>query len=72
MLLHAHTHSSLVRRTQAMAEQAPGIEKQVMLDRAEENLALALSIRKKVLEPTHPDVALTMQALATVNKSKNT
>lgn len=50
----------------AMAEQATSLEKQVMLDRAEENLKLALGIRKKVLEPTHPDVALTMQALATV------
>jgi hypothetical protein len=49
-----------------MAEQATSLEKQVMLDRAEENLKLALGIRKKVLEPTHPDVALTMQALATV------
>jgi hypothetical protein len=52
-----------------MAEVAPGLEKQVMLDRAEENLSLSLEIRKKVLEPTHPDVALTMQALATVMPS---
>lgn len=50
----------------SMADISSGLEKQVMLDRAAENLELALQTRKTVLDNDNPDIANSMQSLATV------